>query len=293
MALLEETYRFDYPEIPIVVIDCRVLLFQVLREYEKNIDSIPEDQNLWFKAHWATIINNPLPWITHQPSQGFYVIVVDDWKRPDSTYWRNDYTEPFGLPRYKGNRDYNNRPEYYYRIHDSVLHYLSTQDQIPLFRQEGFEADDWAGLIARETDGSNPIFLNTVDNDWLQLVDDEKRVLFACSGFYKPRLRSEKEAIAWCLKKGYVANSPKDIVDFKIQFGDEGDNLLPGSPRGVIDLTEPTLRPAKPDGLCLKPSKSNTNEKHWRAATQWLIQLEDHFLEEKYAANIFPKSSET
>lgn len=281
LVFLEDIYKFDYSEVPIVVIDCRVLLFEVLSKYELQIDRLSKDSQLsdiWFKCQWSLIINHPLPWMVNRPDQGFYVIVVDDYKREDKTYWRNDYTEPFGFPRYKGNRNLGERPDYYYQIHESCLEYLqwaseSRKCPIPIFRQEGFEADDWAGAVYRNCNGVNPVFLNTVDNDWMQLIDDNKKILFACNRMYKPQLRTEYEALRWNHNKGMYISSPRQIVDMKVRYGDEGDNLIPGSPREVIDLVEP---PLKPDDSVLKlhlsPTSSNTNENHYQSSFRWLVQ---------------------
>ena len=278
--LLEDVYEFDNSVVPIVIFDLRVHLFSILESYNRHKERLMLNRELaheWFVAKWAYKLNRPIPWLANQPAKGWYVIVVDDYKRSDGTYWRNDYVLAENLPRYKGNRNIADRPEAYSLIHQSVLNYLDSPEcPIPLFREEGFEADDWAGVAYRQTDGKQPIFLYTVDNDWLQLADDDKQVLFACTKSYKPRLRTEYEALRWAHGKGWLLTSPKQIADKKAIYGDEGDNLMPGSPIGVIDLIEPSLLPSESErqrlGKCLSPKYSNTSEKHAQAAYDWLLR---------------------
>lgn len=280
MIYLEDVYEFDSAIVPICIIDLRVHLFTILESYFRHSARLMLNKDLyqnWLLAKWALLLNKPLPWLANQPEKGWFVIVVDDFKGPDGTYWRNEYVLAEGLPRYKGNRNIADRPEAYYTIHQTVLDYLATPEcPIPLFREEGFEADDWAGVAYRQTDGSTPIFLNTVDNDWLQLTDDEKKIIFACSKFYRPRLRTEYEALMWAKKQGWLLHSPRQIADKKSVYGDSGDNLMPNSPIGVIDLVLPSKLPSKKArnklGKLLKPKYSNTSEKHAEAAYCWLLK---------------------
>lgn len=279
--LLEDIYEFSPSTVPICVLDLRVHLFDILRAYSAHKARLMLDKELaseWFIARWALLFNSPIGWLRSQPPKGWYTIVVDDARGLGSNnYWRNEVVLSEGLPRYKGNRNTEDRPEAYNELHQSAIAYLSNpQCTIPYFAEEGFEADDWAGCIARLTPGTNPIFLSTVDNDWLQLVNDKKQILFACSGQYKPRLRTEYEALMWAQGKGQLLDCPRGIVDYKVQFGDAGDNLVPGSPRGVIDLLEPTMQPSKAGqarlAKLLSPKFSNTNNKHAEAAWQWLVR---------------------
>ena len=278
--LLEHVYEFDNAKVPIVVFDLRVHLFSILESYFKHSARLMLNKDLyvnWLYAKWALLLNKPLPWLANQPAKGWYVIVVDDFKSADGTYWRNDIVLAEDLPRYKGNRNIEDRPEAYFTIHQTVLDYLATPEcPIPLFREQSFEADDWAGVVARQTKGTNPIFLNTVDNDWLQLVNDDKQILFACSKFYKPRLRTEYEALMWAKKQGWLIDTPKLIADKKAIYGDAGDNLMPGSPIGVIDLLKPNKLPSLANrqklGKLLQPKYSNTSEAHAEAAYLWLLK---------------------
>jgi len=279
-VLLEDVYKFDSSIVPICIFDLRVHLFSILEAYNHHSERLMLNAELrknWFVAKWALLFNKPLPWLANQPAKGWFVIVVDDFKSEDGTYWRNDVVLAEGLPRYKGNRNIADRPESYYTIHKTALAYLASPEcPIPLFREQSFEADDWAGVAYRYANGKNPVFLNTVDNDWLQLADDAKQIIFACSKFYKPRLRTEYEALMWAKGKGWLLSSPRHIADKKAIYGDEGDNLMPNSPIGVIDLIKPDLEPSKKAqarfAKYLAPKFSNTSEKHAEAAYTWLLR---------------------
>lgn len=280
LATLENVLQIT-DHVPTVIIDLRVLLFEILGSYKVNSDKFtdnPELKKTWMTVKWSIIFNNPLPWLENQPPLGWNVIVVDDQKNPEGTYWRNELLEPNGFPRYKGNRNYADRPETYYELHQSALSYLSNPKcPIPVFRQEGFEADDWAGLAcgAKEEDGRY-LFLATVDTDWSQLVDDKKQILFASTRNYAPRLRSEYEVFMWAKKKGWLIKDTKEIVDLKVTYGDSADNLEAGSPRSVICLSEParTPSPAKQRELfkCLTKTEANNNRRHYENAVLWLAK---------------------
>lgn len=280
MILLEDVYEFDKDIVPICIIDCRVALFSILESYFRNQARLMLNKELyssWLLAKWALLLNRPMSWLANSPAKGWFVIVVDDFKGEDGAYWRNEIVLAEGLPRYKGNRNIADRPEAYFQLHQSVLDYLASPEcPIPLFREQTFEADDWAGVAYRKTNGKNPIFLHTVDNDWLQLADDEKQIIFACSKFYKPRLRTEYEALMWCKKQGWVLDHPSKIADMKAIYGDAGDNLMPNSPIGVIDLINPIKQPAikEQDRMAklLNPKYSNTSENHAEAAYTWLLR---------------------
>jgi hypothetical protein len=38
---------------------------------------------------------------------------------------------------------------------------------------------------------------------------------------------------------GYELDHPRNLADWKVKFGDTGDNLPPGSPKCLFDLCEP------------------------------------------------------
>lgn len=281
MVPLEQIYTFKGKStVPIAIIDLRVALFDILANYEQARSSII-NVNDWAKAMWAMRLHRPLPWLKHQPVAGYRVIVVDDFKSTEyGNYWRNIELERGGFETYKGNRSasWAARPEGYNLLLDCLYDYLAKTDcPIKIFRQEGFEADDWAGVAYRaKKKSSRPMFLVTVDTDWSQLVDDKKSILFASTRPYKPRLRSEYECIMWAKKKGMLIHHPREIANLKAEYGDPADCLAPGSPIGVISLIEPTRTPN--EALCkeleaeLNIKTPNTNKKHLELASAWLAR---------------------
>lgn len=277
---LESIYEFNN-QLPTAILDCRVLLFDILSAYSSHAERLKFDSVLrkdWLLAKWALIINNPVPWLRAKPKAGWNVLVVDDCKNEQGVYWRNEIVLSKGLPRYKGNRNYDDRPDTYYEILDVLKGYLSAATcPVAMFSQLGFEADDFAGLAARiKPISTGPLFLVTVDTDWSQLVCDNKQILFASTRNFEPRLRSEYEVLLWAKRKGWLLSHPKQIASIKVKFGDASDNLLPGSPKGVIDLLEPTIMPdsehEKTMLKCLMAELANTNSAHSEAAYSWLLK---------------------
>ncbi len=95
---------------------------------------------------------------------------------------------------------------------------------IPTLYKEGFEADDILGTLAEKLKSNNrKIFIATGDMDTLQLVDDEKVVVYTLKKGNNTIIYNEKEVIK---KYGF---GPKMVVDFKALSGDNSDNI-PGIP---------------------------------------------------------------
>ena len=122
----------------------------------------------------------------------------------------------------------------------------------PCFKQEGYEADDWAGALYREVrDGTDPVLrsrqklLYTIDRDWSGLVDESKNIWWANTRYPGPReriqerLAGEDQVILHTqMKLGFDINHPIEIFAAKAEAGELGDNLPPGAPIEYIDLTE-------------------------------------------------------
>lgn len=242
----ELEYRIPDTEVPILVVDLRVSLFSMLYKALKY-------EGLWTEQDlldmWATKFNFPIfPWLP----QRYQIIVVDDTKYADGTYWRTRYLKklPDEYPKYKGNRKPEDRPELYYRLHEAGVKYAQTQGYTYLSRL-GYEADDFAGAIAKsriQSDASSAerdVLLFTVDSDWGQLVSDKHRILFYYSNLpcWSSALRDERWILRWFEEKqGITLGDVKNIVSYKSECGDTADNLRPGSPEGVIDLMEPAKK---------------------------------------------------
>ncbi len=103
---------------------------------------------------------------------------------------------------------------------------------IPCYESEGFEADDLLGTIAeemkKETDTQTVIASG--DHDTLQLVDDEKTVVYAQRRGIKDTVLYNEEKVEE--KYGF---KPEYLPDFKGLMGDSSDNI-PGI-KGVGEKT--------------------------------------------------------
>jgi len=119
---------------------------------------------------------------------------------------------------------------------------------LPFYTEPLYEADDWAGLIHRTKKAAEPgsllatreLYYSTVDSDWLQLVDDATRQLWANTGPWASRLKNEAETRAYILNKmGYRISHPSEIARAKQVTGDAADNLAAGSSLHLFDLTNP------------------------------------------------------
>ena len=239
----ELEYEIPSTEIPILVVDLRVSLFALLYKAQRH-PSLWDYEDLL--DMWAAKFNFPIyPWL----GQRYQVIVVDDTKYKDGTYWRSRFLKklPDDYPPYKGNRKPEDRPQIYYDLHRAGVEYARSQGYTYLAKL-GFEADDFAGAIAKsringgKENSSRDIILFTVDSDWGQLVSDQHRILFYYSNLpcWSSALRNEAWIIDWFAEKQNIElTDVREIVSYKAEEGDSSDNLRAGSPQGVIDLINP------------------------------------------------------
>jgi len=106
---------------------------------------------------------------------------------------------------------------------------------IPLYEQEGFEADDCVGTLARqatEKDSTLRTIIVTGDNDALQLVSDRVNVFALRKGVKDTVLYDEAGVVA---KYGF---SPQTLIEFKGLRGDQSDNIPGVSGIGEKGATE-------------------------------------------------------
>ena len=112
-----------------------------------------------------------------------------------------------------------------------------------------FEADDLAGWYCRNA--TERVWLLTTDSDWQGLISESVTML---SPIHEPRVRGKMEVWGWLstraktLPKKYhppykmpqaINFDCAEIWAYKARFGDTGDNLPPGTARGLIDLLNP------------------------------------------------------
>jgi len=267
MGLREETFKLDNSPAPLVINDFMVTCWNVFN-YVSDLKHLysPELIDKITKAVWAIKLNRGADML---PLHDHRVVVVSDKRFIDSgTYWRGvevlkderieacweEYCEAKGKDiketptGYKGNR--RDKDDEFFKVLEIGWEYATTY--FPCFKQEGYEADDWAGALYREVrDGSNEVLrqrqklLYTIDRDWSGLVDESKNIWWANTRYPGPReriqerLAGEDQVILHTkMKMGYDINHPIEIFAAKAEAGELGDNLPPGAPIEYIDLSE-------------------------------------------------------
>ncbi|NDB65943.1 MAG: hypothetical protein EB168_09805 [Euryarchaeota archaeon] len=267
MGLREDAFRLDRTPAPLVINDFMVTVWNVfsfINDY-RHLYS-PEVLDKVTKAAWAIKLNRGPDML---PMHDYRVVVVSDKRfEASGTYWRGvevlkderieacweEYCEAKGLDiketeiGYKGNR--RDRDDDFYRVLDIGWEYATKY--FPCYKQEGYEADDWAGALYREVrDGTNKTLrkrqklLNTIDRDWSGLVDEKMNIWWANTRYPGPReriqerLAGEDQVILHTkMKMGYDIEHPLEIFAAKAEAGELGDNLPPGAPIEYIDLSE-------------------------------------------------------
>lgn len=116
------------------------------------------------------------------------------------------------------------------------IHEIISAFGIPIYEQDGYEADDVIGTIATRAAKKkiDQVIIVTGDRDILQLVRDEKvYVYMPTKGLSEAKLYDEKEV------KSRLGVSPKNLIDYKALAGDASDNY-PGvagiGPKTAADL---------------------------------------------------------
>jgi len=107
---------------------------------------------------------------------------------------------------------------------------------IPVFEQQGYEADDLLGTLARRAeDAGAEVVIVTGDADAMQLVDDEIKVLYPKpGGTFSDTTLYDTAAVA---QKFGVP--PNRVADYKALVGDPSDNIagIPGvGPKTAVKL---------------------------------------------------------
>ena len=235
------------PYLPLVVIDFRVYAHQVHSFTESALGIVGDDEaklRTVVRALWAYRLNRG---IDSLPVRDFTAIVVDDHKAPFEEegitgYWRHLEAHKLGMPEYKGGRP--NKPSLFHIILDEGFKYVqSPGSSFHFFDKKYYEADDVAGKIARiqRTDPAldRYVLLSTVDGDWQGLVSDKHRIVWCNTGPWLPRIRTEAEVCDYYLRKEKLdIKTARETYTVKVEVGDAGDNLLPGTPLRFFDLYE-------------------------------------------------------
>jgi DNA polymerase I len=116
------------------------------------------------------------------------------------------------------------------------IHELVESFGIPIFEQDGYEADDVIGTLAQHPKGIDQVIIVTGDRDILQLVVDEKVMVFMpTKGLSEGKIYSEKDVME------RLGVTPSHVTDFKGLAGDSSDNY-PGvagiGPKTAIALID-------------------------------------------------------
>lgn len=205
-------------------------------------------------------------WIKPLVGDNIQLVYVTDSK----PYWRKDYllqedvytgisdrAKEAYLKRYpKGKKQYKPEPvhykagrkfpEYEFTRTKKWMLEAAARNEFSVLSVHSYEADDLAAALVMTNrmlpqEQQNNIVLATVDTDWMGLIDD--RTTWFCTYGYAPRVRYTMDHInGWAMRRlGTELSCPRDIWRVKTIQGDKSDNLPPGSPIEVIDLTEPPM----------------------------------------------------
>lgn len=232
-------------KLPLVVIDYKVYAHQV-NSFTESISHLAggNEQKLRkvIKALWAYRLNRG---VDSLPQRDFTAIVVDDRKGSfEGTgvhgYWRHLEAHKLGMPEYKGGRP--DKPSLFPIVLEEGYKYINSPGStFAFFDKEYYEADDIAGKIAR-IQRENPVtdryvLLSTLDGDWQGLVSDEHKIVWCNTGPWLPRIRTESEVCDYYLRKEKLKiKTARETYTVKVEVGDSGDNLLPGTPLRFFDL---------------------------------------------------------
>ncbi|MDP2625028.1 MAG: 5'-3' exonuclease H3TH domain-containing protein [Candidatus Peregrinibacteria bacterium] len=106
--------------------------------------------------------------------------------------------------------------------------------QIPIFEQEGFEADDMIATISTKLKAYSDIeyLIVTGDMDLTQLVSEQVKLLSPLSGFNNVKTYD----VAAVIEKFGVR--PDQMIDFKALMGDTSDNIIGVPGIGKVTATK-------------------------------------------------------
>ena len=137
------------------------------------------------------------------------VVVCFDRKEP--TFRHEKYSE------YKGNRQ--ETPEELIGQFDMLKELLKAMG-VSYIDLKGYEADDIAGTLAKQASSKDyDVYLLTGDKDYLQLIDDNTKVVLTKRGITETKIYDVD-----ALKEEYGI-TPKQMIDLKGLMGDKSDNI--------------------------------------------------------------------
>src|SRR4028118_588718 len=136
------------------------------------------------------------------------------------------------FPEYKAQR--SSMPEEL-KVQLDHLDEILTAMNIPAVRAEGFEADDALATMSRQIPDGTELFIVTGDQDAMQLVDGNVKVLRTTRGVSETKTYGREEVVE------EYGVTPEQIPDYKALTGDPSDNI-PGvrgiGPKGASSLLQ-------------------------------------------------------
>lgn len=156
-----------------------------------------------------------------------HLAVVFDLSR-ETTFRKQMYSE------YKGTRKKTPSPlSQQFKLMQELLEYIG----VPVFKSLEFEADDYAGSLAKRFEDEIPVYCHTKDNDYLQLVSHNTRVwivtnkneeMFEQVGVNKREFNLPDGVFEYSLTSFTELQglkSPEEFIDAKALMGDKSDNI--------------------------------------------------------------------
>lgn len=169
-----------------------------------------------------------------QLQQPTHVAVAFDLSR-ETTFRKKMYSD------YKGTRKKTPAPlGLQFKLTQEVLEYIG----VPVFKAFEFEADDYAGTLAKKFEDEIPVVLHSKDEDYLQLISHNTKIwmptskadeLFEKVGLDRKEFNIPDNTFEYTLTSlmDIKELEPYQIVEYKAICGDSSDNI-PGV-KGVGD----------------------------------------------------------
>lgn len=134
---------------------------------------------------------------------------------------------------YKGTRKKTPEPlSQQFKLTQDVLEYIG----VPVLKSLEFEADDFAGSLAKRFEDEIPVFISSKDEDYLQLISYNTRIFLGTSksnelyeylNLDKKEFNIPDNTFEYTLTtlKDIKGLEPHQIVDYKALCGDSSDNI--------------------------------------------------------------------